>query len=88
MYKNWEKTFPIQFKDISESKAKFPFTRKMTNLNGNELYYYFDQTFTINTNSVNNKSMDKPKAIGLATHPSITSWAGMGYKECLIAELW
>ena len=51
-----DKTFPIQFKDTSvssELKAKFPFTIKMNNLNGNEVYYNFDQTFTTNTKSVN-----------------------------------
>ena len=37
----------------NQIKAKLPFTIKMENLNGNEVYHYFDEDFTKNEKSVN-----------------------------------
>jgi len=50
-----DKEFPFTLKDTAvanELKAKFPFEVEMTNLNGNEIYYKFDNGFTTNTKSV------------------------------------
>ena len=37
----------------NQIKSKLPFTIKMENLNGNEVYHYFDEDFTENKKSVN-----------------------------------
>ena len=45
----------IEFKETetaNQIKAKIPFTVKMTNLNGNEIYYRFGESFTTNQKSV------------------------------------
>ena len=50
-----DKEFPFTLKDTAvanELKAKFPLEVDMTNLNGNEIYYNFDSSFTTNTKSV------------------------------------
>ena len=50
-----DKTFPFEFKNTdaaNEFKSKIPFTIKMTNLNGNEVYYNFNEQFTTDTKSV------------------------------------
>ena len=50
-----DKEFPFTLKDTAvanELKAKFPLEIEMTNLNGNEIYYRFDSSFTTNTKSV------------------------------------
>ena len=50
-----EKKFPFEFKNTNtanEIKSKIPFTIQMTNLNGNEVYYYFSETFTTDIKSV------------------------------------
>ncbi len=50
-----EKKFPFKFKNTNtanEIKSKIPFTIQMTNLNGNEVYYYFSETFTTDIKSV------------------------------------
>ena len=50
-----EKTFPFTLKNTSaanELKAKLPLKIQMTNLNGNEVYYSFSDSFTTNTKSV------------------------------------
>ena len=50
-----DKIFPFEFKNTktaNEIKSKIPFTIKMTNLNGNEVYYYFNETFTTDIKSV------------------------------------
>ena len=36
----------------NQIKSKLPFTISMTNLNGNEVYYYFDESFKTNQQSV------------------------------------
>ena len=45
----------IEFKETetaNQIQAKIPFTVKMTNLNGNEIYYRFGESFTTNQKSV------------------------------------
>ena len=53
--------FEFEFKDTevaNQIKSKLPFTVKMTNLNGNEVYYQFSgESFTKNEKSVNTINM-------------------------------
>ena len=55
------KEFEFEFKDTevaNQIKSKLPFTVKMTNLNGNEVYYQFSgESFTTNTKSVGTINM-------------------------------
>ena len=50
-----DKIFPFEFKNTkaaNEIKSKIPFTINMTKLNGNEVFYYFNETFTTDIKSV------------------------------------
>ena len=50
----------IEFKETetaNQIKAKIPFTVKMINLNGNEVYHKFDESFTTNKKSVGTINM-------------------------------
>ena len=55
------KEFEFEFKDTevaNQIKSKLPFTVKMTNLNGNEVYYQFSgESFTTNHKSVGTINM-------------------------------
>ena len=55
------KEFEFEFKDTevaNQIKSKLPFTVKMTNLNGNEIYYQFSgESFTTNHKSVGTINM-------------------------------
>ena len=56
-----DKEFEFEFKDTevaNQIKSKLPFTVKMTNLNGNEVYYQFsDESFTPNHKAVGTINM-------------------------------
>jgi len=50
-----DKTFPFELKNTKTSNdinSKLPFTIKMTNLNGNEVYYNFDENFSTDSKSI------------------------------------
>jgi hypothetical protein len=50
-----DKTFPFELKNTktaNEINSKLPFTIKMTNLNGNEVYYNFDERFSTDSKSI------------------------------------
>jgi len=52
-----EKTFPFELKNTetaNEINSKLPFTIKMTNFNGNEVYYNFDEKFSTDSKSIGN----------------------------------
>ena len=52
-----DKEFLFELKNTeaaNQIKSKLPFSLKMKNLNGNEVYYYFDESFKTNDKSVNN----------------------------------
>ena len=52
-----DKEFIFEFKNTeaaNQIKSKLPFSLKMKNLNGNEVYYYFDESFKSNDKSVGN----------------------------------
>ncbi len=55
-----DKEFEFEFKDTevaNQIKSKLPFTVKMTNLNGNEVYYQFSESFTPNHKAVGTINM-------------------------------